>query len=250
MPALAEHARPARGRGRPRGQDANYRARLLDAALEAFGAQGFEAASLRTIAAGAGCDVSMVAHYFGSKAELWAAVVERIEAQVRAELAALGELEPVAAPIEARVVTAVGAMFEQAARQPQAIRFVMREMADASDRADDLVGRVIEPVHAMFLPLWQEAIDAGIFSMRSPLALHTLLFGAISYAVASAPLLARLSGGEIDLDRLRSEFMDGLFARLVRPASTAAWTNAPGDPMQAAAGADTGVGSAACGGGQ
>ncbi|MCK6408243.1 TetR/AcrR family transcriptional regulator [Thauera sp.] len=246
MPDLADSARPARGRGRPRGQDANYRARLLDAALDAFGAQGFEAASLRTIAAGAGCDVSMVAHYFGSKAELWAAVVERIEAQVRAELGALDELEPAAAPIEARVVTAVGAMFEQAARHPQAIRFVMREMADGSDRADDLVRRVVEPVHAMFLPLWQEAIDAGIFSMRSPLALHTLLFGAISYAVASAPLLARLSKGEVDLACLRSEFMDGLFARLLRPATTTAWLAVPDDraELRAAPAAVAGRGSA------
>ncbi|NMG53706.1 TetR/AcrR family transcriptional regulator [Aromatoleum aromaticum] len=220
MPDLAEPARPARGRGRPRGQDANYRARLLDAALDAFGAQGFEAASLRAIAASAGCNVSMVAHYFGSKAELWGAVVERIEGQVRAELAALDNLVPAAGPIEARVMVAVGALFEQAIRQPQAMRFVMREQADGSDRLDDLVGRVIEPVHAVFLPLWQESIDAGIFSMRSPLVLHTLLFGAIAYAVASAPLLARLSGGEVDLDRLRSEFMDGLFARLTYPATT------------------------------
>ena len=29
-----------------------------------------------------------------------------------------------------------------------------------------------EPVHAVFLPLWQEAIDAGIFRMRSALALQ------------------------------------------------------------------------------
>lgn len=219
MSAFAEQARPARGPGRPRGQDANYRARLLDAALDAFGAQGFEAASLRTIAASAGCDVSMVAHYFGSKGELWAAVVERIEVQVHADLAALDTLASAAGPIEQRVMAAVGAMFEQVARRPQAMRFVMRELADRGERLDDLLDRVVAPVHAVFLPLWQEAIDARIFSMCSPLVLHTLLFGAISYAVVSAPLLARVSGGEVDLERLRSEFMDGLFARLAQPAA-------------------------------
>ncbi len=68
----------------------------------------------------------MVAHYFGSKAELWVAVVDRIEAQVRADLAALDMLAPAAGPIERRIVAAVEAMFVHAARQPQAMRFVMR----------------------------------------------------------------------------------------------------------------------------
>ena len=75
---------------------------------------------------------------------------------------------------------------------------------------------MVEPVHAVFLPLWQEAIDAGIFRMRSALALQTFVFGAISYAVAAAPVLARMSGGEMDLARLQREFMDDLFARLAR----------------------------------
>ena len=216
MSDLAENAPAVRGRGRPRGPDANYRARLLDAALEAFGAQGFEAAGLRAIAASAGCDVSMVAHYFGSKAELWTAVVDRIEAQLRIDLAALDMLSRDAGPIERRVVAAVEAMFEQAARQPQAMRFVMRQMTEPGERLDELVARVVEPVHAVFLPLWQEAIDAGIFRMRSALALQTFVFGAISFAVAAAPVLARMSGGEMDLARLQREFMDGLFARLAR----------------------------------
>ena len=113
-------------------------------------------------------------------------------------------------------MAAVEAMFVHAARQPQAMRFVMRQMTDPGERLDDLVARVVEPVHAVFLPLWQEAIDAGIFRMRSALALQTFVFGAISYAVAAAPVLARMSGGEIDLARLQREFMDGLFALLAR----------------------------------
>ncbi len=89
-------------------------------------------------------------------------------------------------------------------------------MTDPGERLDELVARVVEPVHAVFLPVWQEAIDAGLFHMRSALALQAFVFGAISYAVAAAPVLARMSGGEIDLARLQREFGDGLFARLTR----------------------------------
>ena len=42
--------------------------------MEAFARNGYDGASLRAIALAADCDVSMVAHYFGSKAELWRAM--------------------------------------------------------------------------------------------------------------------------------------------------------------------------------
>jgi AcrR family transcriptional regulator len=51
------------------------RAAILDAARERFGASGYAATSLRAIAADAGVDVRVVLHFFGSKADLFRAVV-------------------------------------------------------------------------------------------------------------------------------------------------------------------------------
>lgn len=52
-------------------------------AVTIFGQHGFDGASLRTIAEGAGLDPAMVSHHFGSKARLWqaglGAIVERQE---------------------------------------------------------------------------------------------------------------------------------------------------------------------------
>lgn len=45
-------------------------------ARELFAARGFESTTMRTIAHGAGVDVALVAHYFGSKAELFAETME------------------------------------------------------------------------------------------------------------------------------------------------------------------------------
>lgn len=50
--------------------------RILDAARTAFAERGFNATSLRTIGEAAGVDPALCIHYFGSKAELFAASVE------------------------------------------------------------------------------------------------------------------------------------------------------------------------------
>lgn len=68
---------PPRRPGRPRNLEAS-RSKLLEAALPAFAQLGFDGVSLRRIAATAGFDVSMIAHHFGSKEELWQAVVNRV----------------------------------------------------------------------------------------------------------------------------------------------------------------------------
>ena len=64
---------PRTGR-RPR--ESGTRDALLEAARRLFAERGYEGASLRAIAAAAGVDAALVAHFFGSKAELLAATAE------------------------------------------------------------------------------------------------------------------------------------------------------------------------------
>jgi len=52
------------------------REQILDAARAAFAAGGFDGATIRGIAAGAGVDPALVYHYFGSKEHLFAASLE------------------------------------------------------------------------------------------------------------------------------------------------------------------------------
>src|SRR5262245_26049144 len=58
--------------------DENNRNRLLNAATTAFAELGFEGASIRTIADEAGVSFQLIAHYFGSKDDFWAATVEHL----------------------------------------------------------------------------------------------------------------------------------------------------------------------------
>jgi AcrR family transcriptional regulator len=60
--------------GRRPGQT-DTRERILDAAAHQFAAQGYDRASLRGIAAEAGVDQKLIAHYFGSKQQLFVAAI-------------------------------------------------------------------------------------------------------------------------------------------------------------------------------
>ncbi|MEO6703284.1 MAG: TetR family transcriptional regulator [Jatrophihabitantaceae bacterium] len=76
----ADPSRPgsARGRGRPRAEQDNgdTRQRLLAAARSRFATDGFDRASLRSIAADAGVDASLIRHYFGDKNGLLVATMQ------------------------------------------------------------------------------------------------------------------------------------------------------------------------------
>ena len=78
---------------RPRGDGGN-RERILAAARAEFGTRGFRATTMRAIAARAGVDVALIAHYYGNKDGLFAATVE-LPAQARSLLA-----EALSAPVE------------------------------------------------------------------------------------------------------------------------------------------------------
>lgn len=76
----AAQASPRRGR-RPGAPDT--RAAILAAARELFAAQGYAGTSVRSIAAAAGVDASLVHHYFGAKDDLFLAALElRVDPRV------------------------------------------------------------------------------------------------------------------------------------------------------------------------
>ncbi len=66
-----------RSRGRPAGgSTGDTRAAILAAARSQFAARGFTGASMRSIAAEAGVDASLISHYFGDKSQLMVATME------------------------------------------------------------------------------------------------------------------------------------------------------------------------------
>lgn len=73
---MPEYAVPTpKRRGRPRGRS-DARDRIIAAAIGEFGELGYDAATMRGIAARADVDSALLHHYYGTKADLFTAVVD------------------------------------------------------------------------------------------------------------------------------------------------------------------------------
>lgn len=101
------------------------RERLVDAALDAFGRNGFDGASTRDIARRAGANLAAIPYHFGGKEGLHRAVAEHIVANIGANLG------PLLDGIEARL--------GQDGLSPPLARHMLHQTLDRA--ADTLLGR-------------------------------------------------------------------------------------------------------------
>jgi TetR/AcrR family transcriptional regulator len=104
------------------------RAAILDAAERLFAARGYDATSLTEVGAASGVSRGTPGYFFGSKAELYRAVLERAFTEVR-EAVRAGRARALAssqAP-EAILAGAVSDYFDFLAARPNFIRLIERE---------------------------------------------------------------------------------------------------------------------------
>ncbi len=80
---------PNRGRPATQARGEDTRRRILETALDLFAAQGYEGASTRQIAEGAGVNLPAIQYYFGNKEGLYRAVIEDITADTDRHMASL-----------------------------------------------------------------------------------------------------------------------------------------------------------------
>lgn len=201
----------SRSPGRPKGSDSNCYDKLLTAALLSFACHGFDSVSLRAIANAAGFNVSMISHHFGSKAGLWQAVVDAI-AQDHQDtlLERLKALNAPARPLATRLGDVLDMLLDRLAERPEIIMFVTREISDPGERLDYLVERLLRPGVEVCVPLWREAMDAGLLRRVNPVIFHMGLFGSLAMILASRPIAGRLGGGDMGIEELKAEIHGAL----------------------------------------
>ena len=176
-------------------QDRNCQKRLLDVAVKAFAVRSYDGVSLRALSAAANCDVSMVAHHFGSKQDLWLATVEYMRERVLMYCEEIAVLQQSQLPVEKKCMQAIEHLYETMARENETVRFMMRERAEGSERFAHLHARVIRLLFAAYRPIWQEAIDGGVLKLSPPALVHTLLSGAIAFVLTSPPFETLVEDG-------------------------------------------------------
>src|SRR5206468_6387569 len=119
-PTIDRASRPARARALaapPEARAADTKGRILDAAEALFMEHGFEATSLRAITAAASVNLAAVNYHFGSKEELFHAVLtRRLDPMNQERVDLLTRLESEAAPHSLPCEQILHAMFVPALR--------------------------------------------------------------------------------------------------------------------------------------
>ena len=153
-----------RQRGRPR-QSSGLRQSILTAAQVAFSRNGYDRATLRQIAREAEVDVSLINHYFGSKAELFAATMTP-PVDVAAALPEILRGDPAEQGLRvARFVVAT--IDDEATRNVMlgAIRASASEPRAAEVLRETLSTRIIQPL-ARQLQVPDPQLRAALFSSQ------------------------------------------------------------------------------------
>ena len=186
--------------------------KILDAAEALFMEHGFEATSLRTITAAAAVNLAAVNYHFGSKEELFQAVLtRRLDPMNQERVALLTRLEREAAPAPLPCDRILSAMFIPAlklARDPERggknfLRLLGRAYADPAP----FIRRFLAEQYAVMIARFKAAFARALPELpRKELSwrLHFIM-GALSYTLAGTDalrLIAELTPAETGNDEL------------------------------------------------
>ncbi len=118
---------------------ARSRAAILDAAEKLFAQKGFDATSLNEVGTAAGVSRGTPGYFFGSKADLYQAVLDRSFAEVRQAVRA-GRARALASnqTPDAILAGAVSDYFDFLAARPNFIRLIEREALNGGPRLDEV----------------------------------------------------------------------------------------------------------------
>lgn len=146
--------------------------RILRAARELFGTQGFEATSVRQLAAACGLTDAAVLYHFGSKE----GILEALWAQETTVNTA--EVAPVSGALPARVDALVASMLHEAARRDAEIRLTVRQALAGDSRAAEVRTAAVRAWRSAAEACFQRECPPGV-AQRMADALVMLVVGVI-----------------------------------------------------------------------
>ena len=196
-------AKPRRA-GRPRGDSADLRQRLLDAAIACYVRTGIAATSLRAIATEAGTTPALLHYYFGDRAQLQQAVVEE---RLMPAFASLREALTGADDDVAALVTAfVRGIGDVVARHPWLPSLWVREvLCEGGALRELMLDRLGPQLPAMLAGRFARAQQAGLIGPRlDPRLLVVSLVGLTLFPAAGAPIWRGFfAADDLDADAMR-----------------------------------------------
>ncbi|NND74088.1 MAG: TetR/AcrR family transcriptional regulator [Ilumatobacter sp.] len=196
--------------------DRTTRERILDAALDLFGARGVDAVSLDEIARVVGVRKQTVLYWFASKDDLVDGVLESVAAQLVVVIDAAVRAAP-DDPLD-RIDAVVRAMFRPAVRRP-ALLGLVREVSRLGPEQAERLRVMISPLVDRAVRYLGEEMDRGRLRRGDPKIIAALAYATVT-GIATEPEALRAVGWTADavgLRRLRDELRAFLRAALATP---------------------------------
>lgn len=220
----------SRPRGRRSKDMPDGRQALLIAATEAFAAQGFDGADLRSVAAAAGVAPNLIRVHFGNKAALWEACLDRI---VVLAMPVMAEVQAIATDTERSLGDRLRDLIVRVATfyaaHPQLRNFVVRHGAETPERSTRVTEKLLRPAYESAHELFEAGIAAGIIRSSHPALFFALLNAALNQPPTFPMLLGRFAP-EIDPETAWAQLLDTTIATLLHlPPSQIEAEHASGD---------------------
>lgn len=213
----------------PRGEAT--RAALIEAAIDAFGRDGFDAASTRAIAEAAGANQALIGYHFGGKSGLYLAALEHIVDRIRRRVG------PLAASIEAELAAPPGsgpapeqalALLDQLVQALLAMltseesaawaRLILREQQDPSEGFDLLYTGTMQRLLAVIARLIGCVRRVPADAAATRLTALTVVGQVLVFRVARAAILRQMGWkgiGPKEMDAVRAELRRNIHAILM-----------------------------------
>ena len=180
--------RASSGRQKIRDPSRSRRA-ILEAGERLFARRGYEAATMGEIGAAAGLSRGAPAYFFGTKEDLYRAVLAHAFTEA-AELVQAADRD--ADGFEAAAATTIGRYLDFLSARPSFLELVVRECLDGGRFLDGL------PEHVAAVAAAMQLVEQGRGSLRAGLDPRHLLLSGIS--VCWFPLIARPLTADLGFD--------------------------------------------------
>jgi AcrR family transcriptional regulator len=177
---------------------ATTRQRILNAARELFAARGYRGASIRDITKSAGVNLGAVTYHFGTKQDLYQAVLSRAFDELAGRVEAAVGTE---GSSPERLAATVGALFRFYREKPDVPRLALHQLAGGAG-LPPVVGPYLRRSLAAIRELVEAGITAGDFRAVDPnLVAFTIISQAVWFAILGRSLVT-VAGIPLDLDLL------------------------------------------------
>lgn len=175
-PVTIDQKAPDQRRKRVSKRGDDVRQRILAAALECFGAFGFEGTSTRAVADRAEVTHTLVLYHFHSKEQLWIATIgaalEAYTARMKEHLAQAGN-----GPADA-LRTFIEQFIRMSARQPQVHRILTMESNQNTSRLEWVIENFLRDHFIMVRDLIRAGQEEGVVRQCDPARLYYMLISA------------------------------------------------------------------------